>query len=258
MTKLNRSVERGLDIIDVLLAEGPSSLGFLAKKTELPKATVFRLCATLEKRRWVLKRTGDGCYQLGSKIAALTTQSSVGDRLVAVGKREILSLSNQTQLAVDLAASIGNGRVEIVDTTRMYQRHKIPADCIGYRPSPLRTALGLSFLAAMPSETFAETIPKLAQTVTRDDRAALENLPEAFKELRERGFAMRETNYWGRAVDRGHLPAAIGIAIVSNGMPVGALNLVWAAKDHTVEQVAAMHLEAMQKTSKRIGQLFAT
>lgn len=258
MAKLNRSVERGLDIIDVLLAEGPSSLGALADQTDLPKATVLRLCATLEKRRWVIKRTGDGRYQLGSKIAALATQSSIADRLVAAGKREILSLSDHTGLAVDLAASIGDGRIEIVDTTRVYRRHEIPADCIGYRPSPLRTALGLSFLAAVPSESFADIIPKIAQSVSRDDRAALENLPNTLREMRDRGFAVRETNYWGRAVDRGHLPAAIGLAIVSNGTPIGALNLVWAAKDQSVEQVAEKYLGIMQETSERIAQEFSS
>lgn len=258
MTKLNRSVERGLDIIEVLLSEGPSSLALIAKETQLSKATVIRLCATLEKRHWVIKRSSDGRYQLGSKIATFTGQSPLGELLVEAGKLEIIKLSDKTGLAVDLAASIGNGRIEIVDTTRSYHQHKIPPDCIGYRPSPFRTALGLSFLAALPPAEFAATIPDLAQATPRDDRAAMENLSKTLKTMRAQGYATRENNYWGRAVERGNLPSAIGIAVIANGKPVGAINLVWAARDRSVQEVATAHLKTMQDAARRIGKRLAS
>lgn len=253
MVKINRSVERGLDVVEVLLSEGPSSLAHLAQETQLPKATIIRLCATLEKRRWVIKRSSDGRYQLGSKIAMFTGQSPIVEQLVEVGKHEITRLSDDTGLAVDLAASVGHGRIEIVDTTRRYQLHKIPPDCIGYRPSPFRTALGLSFLAAMSPEDFAETIPKLAQTTPRDDRAALSQLEAVFTKIRKQGYALREENYWGRAVDRGNLPSAIGVAILANGRPIGSMNLVWAAEDRPVAEVADQFLDAAQATARKIG-----
>jgi len=257
MTKLNRSVERGLNILEVISSNGVCSLAVLAERTGLPKPTIMRICATLVQQRWLTQSRSDSRYRVGSRFPRVTARPDSIDALVEAGASAILALTEATGFGVDLAAPIGNGRVEIVDTTRNFSEHGIFPDCIGYRPSPFRSALGCAFLAALKPAQEAEYAARLAIHTTGEDRAAALALPAKLREVRARGFATREDGYWGRAVDYGGIPSAIAVAIGSEGHVVGAISLIWLAEQHSVTSVAKAHLEKLTVTAREIGKLYA-
>ncbi len=257
MTKLNRSIERGLMVLEVVHRSGASSLAFLADQTDLPKATLLRICATLENRRWIIRRSSDGCYQLGSAFPHSGGMPELVDRLVAVAKEEIVRLSEDTGLGVDLAAAIGEGRTEIVDTTRVFKKHGVYPDTVGFRPSPTVSALGFAFLMGLFETGDVETLQRVENGPSREIDGALPELSKSLKEGTKRGFAIRAHGHWGRAVDYGELPAAIAVPIISGTEAVGALNLVWNASDQRVEDVATAHLRRLRSAAKRIGQSYA-
>lgn len=257
MTKLNRSIERGLTVLEVIHTSGASSLAFLAAQTGLSKPTLLRICATLESRRWLIRRSNDGCYQLGSAFPHSGGMPDLVDRLVAVGKEEILRLSEETGLGVDLAASIGGGRTEIVDTTRVFRKHGVYPDAVGFRPSPILSALGAAYLSGLSKAGRAEALQGLLKKLPREDIAALPQLPQLLKAVAENGYAARASGHWGRAVDYGELPSAIAVPILAGAEPVGSVNLVWNASDHSVEDVARNHLARLQATARIIGQGYA-
>lgn len=257
MIKLNRSIDRGMSVIKVVHDSGKVSLGALATRTGLPKPTVLRICATLEKRRWLVRRSSDGSYQLGSGFPQGAGMPNRVDRLVTVGKEEVLKLSLATGLACDLAAGIGGGRVEIVDTSRVYKVHAIYPDTVGFRPSPALSALGSAYLFAMSAEERAAVLRDLARQLPRDEVNALPFLPKVLKEIALRGYAVRSSGHWGRAVDYGALPAAIAVPVIADGEPVGAINLVWNASDRCLETVVKDHLTQLQSAAQTIGKTYA-
>ena len=257
MTKLNRSVERGLNILEVISSNGVCSLAFLAERTGLPKPTILRICATLVQQRWLSQSRSDSRYRVGSRFPRVNAHPDSIDALVEAGASAILALSEATGLGVDLAAPIGNGRVEIVDTTRTFSEHGVFPDCIGYRPSPFRSALGCAFLAALDPAQEAEYTARLAVHTTGRDRVAALALPAKLREVRVQGFATREDGYWGRAVDYGGIPSAIAVAISSRGHIVGAVSLIWLAEQHSVASVAKAHLKKLTATAREIGELYA-
>lgn len=255
--KLNRSIERGLTVLEVIYASGAISLASLAANTGLSKPTLLRICATLESRRWLTRRSSDGCYQLGSAFPQAGGMPDLVDRLVAVSKEEIVRLSEETSLGVDLAAAVGGGRTEIVDTTRVFKKHAVYPDAVGFRPSPILSALGGAFLSGLTESDRAAVLKDLVPRLPRDDAAALPQLPIVLKAIARNGYAARAEGHWGRAVDYGELPAAIAVPILAGAEVVGAVNLVWNASDHTVEAVAKNHLSRLQATAKTIGQRYA-
>lgn len=257
MTKLNRSIERGLIVLEVVHASGASSLALLAAQTGLSKPTLLRICATLESRRWLIRRSSDGCYQLGSAFPQSGGMPDLVDRLVAVAKEEIVRLSAETGLGVDLAAAIGGGRTEIVDTTRFYKKHRIYPDAIGFRPSPVLSALGAAYFAALSVSERTEALQDRTRRLTREDAAALPQLPQILRGVARNGHATRAHGHWGRAVDYGELPAAIAVPIFARANPIGAINLVWSARDRSVEEVARDHLARLQSAAKTIGRAYA-
>jgi len=258
MTKLNRSVERSMKIMEVVSGSGVCSLAFLADQTGLPKPTILRICATLVNRRWLSQSRSDSRYRIGTRFPRVESAPDSIDALVEAGSSVIVALSAATGLGVDLAAAIGNGRVEIVDTTRQYARHGIFPDCIGYRPSPFRSALGCAFLAALDTEEMATHSARLAANTKGKDREAALVLPVKLREIRARGFATREDGYWGRAVDYGGIPSAIGVAVRAEGRVAGALSLVWLAERQSVDDVAEAHLERLTLAAAAIGRAFGS
>lgn len=253
MTKLNRSVERGMNVVETVVECGVCSLGLLADKTGLPKPTLLRICATLVEQRWLSQSSGDKRYRIGNRFPRLGAEMELVDAVVEAGKAEIVALSQTTGLAVDLAVSIGNGRVEIVDTTRAFSKHGIFPDSIGYRPSPFRSALGSVFLAAMDTKELAKLSANLIANTTGSDRIAALDLPKKIHKIKADGYAIREEGYWGRAVDYGGVPRAISIAICKGKQPVGALSLIWLAEKRSVQSVADDYLSDLSQSAAAIG-----
>ncbi len=175
------------------------------------------------------------------------------DRLVAVSKQEIVRLSTLTGMGVDLAVGIGNGRTEIVDSTRTFKQHGVYPEVIGYRPSPVSSALGLSFLAGLSKDEQAKSIQALAGNLPREERGALPQLPQLLEDILKQGYAVRADGHWGRAVDYGALPSAIAAPILANNQPIGAVNLVWNADQTTVDDVVGMHLSTLCAAATTIG-----
>ena len=257
MPKLNRSIQRGLAVLEVIHSSGASSLAFLAERTGLSKPTLVRICATLEEQRWLTRRRSDGAYRLGSAFPHSSGQPQFSDRLVELGKDIIVQLSEKTGLAVDLAASTLDGRVEIVDTTRNYKLHGVFPDSVGFKPSPVLSALGLAFLAAQGTATESrDLIASLQSGLSKEERLHYEKLPQTIQSVRAQGFACRAPRHWGRAVDYGALPAALGVAVYDLDQCIGAVNLVWKADDCPVATVVANHLSALQAAADAIGAAF--
>ncbi|WP_439111511.1 IclR family transcriptional regulator [Lentibacter sp.] len=257
MTKLNRSIERGMSVLEVVHTCGRIPLGALAARTGLPKPTVLRICKTLEQRRWLFRQSSDGCYQLGSAFPHGAGKPNRVDKLVAIGKGEIVKLSQETGLASDLAAETGGGRVEIVDTSRVFKVHAIYPDVVGFRPSPILSALGAAYLYAMTAAKRAIALQELVDQLPRDETKALPQLPDILSTIGARGYAVRSPGHWGRAVDYGALPAAIAVPIIAEGAPVGAINLVWNANNHCLEAVVKDHLAQLQTTAQTIGKTYS-
>lgn len=257
MTKINRSIERGLKVLEVVYASGASSLAFLAAQTGLPKPTLVRICATLQAHRWLIRRSSDGHYQIGSAFPQSGKKTDLLDGLVAVGKEEIVRLSRDTGLGVDLAAGIGSGQTEIVDTTRVFKTHRVYPHAVGYRPSPFLSALGSAYLSALSDTRRDEALRSMSRWLSREDTAAQPRLPHILKQIAERGHATRAQGHWGRAVDYGELPAAIAVPIIGATGPVGALNLVWNADGRSVERVAEDHLARLRSAAEIIGRDYA-
>lgn len=253
MTKTNRSVERSMKIIEVISDRGVSSLAFLADQTGLPKPTVLRICSTLVAQRWLYQSKNDRRYRIGPRFPRLATAPDLIDALVESGSEAIVDLSDATGLGVDLAATIGEGRLEIVDTTRRFAKHGIFPDCVGYRPSPFRSALGCVFLAGLDDQSRTKYVAALSANLSGADRQAALEYPSKVKEILVAGYAAREKGYWGRAVDYGGAPTAVGVAIHAGAQVVGAVSLVWLAEDYDIETVVEAQLDRLNRTSKIIG-----
>jgi DNA-binding IclR family transcriptional regulator len=90
------------------VAESPCGLAELCERTELPRATAYRLAAALEVHR-LLARDDEGRWRLGPAITELAAR--VNDPLLAAGAVVLPALREATGESVQLYRREGTSRV---------------------------------------------------------------------------------------------------------------------------------------------------
>ncbi|HKI40568.1 MAG TPA: IclR family transcriptional regulator [Mycobacterium sp.] len=90
------------------IAESPCGLAELWERTELPRATAYRLAAALEVHR-LLARDDEGRWRLGPAVTELAAQ--VGDPLLAAAAAVVPLLRETTGESVQLYRREGTSRV---------------------------------------------------------------------------------------------------------------------------------------------------
>ncbi|EHR53348.1 transcriptional regulator [Saccharomonospora marina XMU15] len=143
----SQTLDRALDVLDVLSDGQPRSSQELATASGLHRSIVYRILRTLEDRRLV-SRTAEGRYTLGLGLLVLS-RTVLGDAQAEL-QDQLGQLANAVSATAFLA--VPQGREVVALVTVEPARHRA---AIAYRPgarSPMdRGACGLAILSAQPA-----------------------------------------------------------------------------------------------------------
>src|SRR6267154_737550 len=144
-----RGLERGLHVLEMLQAKPVSSLHDIHLATRLPKPSLLRILATLERAGVVSRRLVDGHY----RISAFSRAARRGDRYDRVAEAAVPVLSRLCEKVLwpsDLVVPAGNcmERRETSQARTPFFIH--PTD--GHRINWLLTAMGRAYLAFCPDK----------------------------------------------------------------------------------------------------------
>ncbi|WP_303976909.1 helix-turn-helix domain-containing protein [Dongia mobilis] len=255
MIKTNRSLERGLLLLDILTRRGPNSLATLARHAELPKATAYRLLLTLVEQGWIYRRHNDGRYvpTLPSPMAA--AQPALGAAVARLALPHLVALSEATGLAADLTWVIEDGVLEVIESTRQPGAGHVDPKVAGFRPSLAFSAPGRALLAASSDDVAARHLQHLMRTDSPAERHALTSgqLASEILATRQRGYGVRARGYWPDSSDYGAEPMDIAVALAIKGHALGCLSLVWPSAEHTASEMAGRHLVDMRGSARKIA-----
>jgi DNA-binding IclR family transcriptional regulator len=246
----SQSLERGLDILEMIEAEG-AELGVreLARRADLSPTIVQRLISSLAHRGYVEKNGDTARYRLGHRALSLGASSERAFDYAAAARRELEQLSRDHAL---------NGFVSVLRGGRAVYVLAVQADgpiAIKVHPGsemPLHsTSAGKVLLAALP-ETEARKIlgnRKLAaitpHTIT-DPAAVLAVLGK----VRRQGFAM---------VNEENIPGVLSIGAPirdRTGQVVAALSVAFPKyldSGLTLASVEPLVTGAAQRVSRSLG-----
>lgn len=113
-----QSIERAFAILRAL-AVGPAGVTELADRADLPKSTVARLLAALEREKAVVQETSGGEYRLGEGLVDLVGAVRSGRSLVSTSR----------PFLQDLVADIGESAgISIVDGGAIYYLDHVSLD----------------------------------------------------------------------------------------------------------------------------------
>ncbi len=182
-----RSVERTFDLLSALeAANRPLRVAELAASTSMPRATVKRLLAVLEKREYV--RREHGRYQLWVASLPLTSAFLLSNNLIKSALPVVQELAANSQETASLWVRLGFDRVVVLRVEGLRPlRYVTP---IGQR-LPLHLGVGKVIAAAMRREELDQMLDSIGEiklatgaTVTR------EQLLSDLEHIRQQGYAV--------------------------------------------------------------------
>jgi IclR family acetate operon transcriptional repressor len=196
-----RVLHKTLDILEILKTrESGYTLADLTRTVELPKATVYRILATLERRGY-LDRSHDSGYRLSAKIFDLQRQDSVEQTINRCAQPVIERLAAACKETVNVGV-LNAGEVVVINTVESPLGVRM-ASKIGNRRHVHTTALGKCFLAGMPDKEVSRLVrmkglPRLTANTLVTKTALFSELAR----IRKLGYAIddQENELDGRCI----------------------------------------------------------
>ena len=179
-------VHAALSVLEALIARAPLGLSDLAGDLKIPKSSLYRVCAVLLERGWLL-RNSDGRYALGIRAFGLTAQSA--EYPIARAFRgiaaDLLTRHNET-VCLAVLDSDESTFIAIEETTHPVRL----VTHVGSRTPAFASASGRVILAdRSPGVVTAQFAGRQLATPTGRRLRDVNELLEILRQVRANGFA---------------------------------------------------------------------
>ena len=257
--KTIRALDRGLEVLGVLQTSRAASLHELHVATQLPKATLTRVVATLEARGLIWQRLADSAFLPTHTLLPRAPQINDEAHLVEVASPVLERLCRK----VDWPSVLAVPRLdymEVIETNRpkSYFSH-IPLGPIGFKINMLRSATGRCYLGFCSESEQQAVLQRLRASSEPGDflakRPAM--VTRLLNETKRAGYGERYQDFGGhfnasrRESNDGRdsiaVPVVVGVDVVA------VINLTWFHKVKTVEQIVAAHLGTLKDAAAEIS-----
>ena len=227
MTRGVLVLHKALDILENIKDKAAGvKLSDIARGVDMPKATVYRIVATLESRGF-LDRAEDGGYRMARKLFDLQQRHTIEQILNRVAPPKMEELAQSCRETVNLGILDG-GEVVVVNTVESPQTIRMTSK-VGNRRCVHTTAIGKVLLAALPEREMLRLLrlkglPRLTPYTLVNRTALLAELDR----VREYGYAIdnQENELDGRCIGAPVLgPDGRVVAALSISGPVFRLDL---------------------------------
>lgn len=240
MTLLNRSLERGLAILDCF-RPGTGLLAHrdIAERTGLPKPTVTRLLETLRQQGYVVFDEVSRGYRLGVPILSLSRSLRLESELAAAMAPHIARIARET------TSVIGFGTAHGADIVYLEAANGDPARLArrvgpGMRAPIATTSVGRAYLAGLPLEARRRVMENLSAASPRQWRPDMQReIEDSIREVQELGYCLV---MWSE----GRHPA-IGAPTPVRGSPLHALSIGYVASNERPHRVPRQMVEALEE-----------
>jgi IclR family acetate operon transcriptional repressor len=196
-----RVLHKTLDILETIkTTDSGFRLADLARKVELPKATVYRILVTLEGRGY-LDRATDGSYRMAKKLFDMQRTVPIEQILNRVAQPLMERLVASCKETVNLGV-LDAGEVVVINTVESPQAVRMSSK-IGNRRLLHSTALGKVLLAGLPDKEVLRLIRMKGLLRLTDETLTTKAAVLAeIQTVREQGWALdnQENEIEGRCI----------------------------------------------------------
>ncbi len=245
-----RALSRGLDVLDALETGDGMLLRDLHRSTGLPKPTLLRLLATLEKRGYVTQRLADGHWRRSLRGRS-PPPSEPKERLLDCSKPVLRDLCRDIAWPSDVAV-YREGTMEIIETTRELSPLAIDPVPVGLRVSLFTSGLGRAWLAYSGETEREQAIAKACLRLEAIQMTAEKKAIEAaLARTRRNGYGRRSRVGPMRPSRQGDI--GIAVPIVSADQLLGCINIVWRSSAMDEPMFVRRYLPRLREAAAAIG-----
>jgi IclR family mhp operon transcriptional activator len=251
----NRSLDRGLMILQSLSEHGASSLGDLHAHTGLAKSTIRRLLGTLVRRKVVRRSLADRLYRANIALpmpGAPATSRSEG-WLVDCAVPHMIELTRSVGWVCDLHI-FERTHSRIIESTRPLSPFFQYNRPIGLQVTSLGSAAGLAVLSTWTHTAVLALIDEIGDDPVwglRRVGLTRSQIINFLEQVRATGFSSRPRRYLGGTAMANTL-SAIACAIFHGETAVGALVMLWPKGLLSPAGFAQLHLEKLRRATAAI------
>jgi DNA-binding IclR family transcriptional regulator len=215
-----QSINRAMDILELLSREEMLGITQIAQVVGLDKTTVFRIIQTLCARGYVRQDPSTQMYSNTLKLFEMGTRIVDGHRILGKARPHVEALAMSTRETVNLAVKDG-GNIVYVD--KIESTELIKADLgIGKSFPAYATSLGKSILALLGESELERLFEKEVFEVFT---------PNTVKDLDELKGQLKEILVQGYASDDEELVKGLSCVAAAirnfNGKPVAAISIAF-------------------------------
>lgn len=249
-----RTLERGLAVLDALGDHDSLTLQSLHEVTGLPKATLLRVLATLEKTGHARRRIADRSWRR-TALRSPSPASAVQDQLIDIGGEVLDEMCARLAWPSDLAV-YRDGAMEILETTRRKSPYVMNRLAIGFRVPVLLSGLGRAWLAFCSDEERAAIVAALTASNYAFDRTAQDpgHIAALVSETRDKGYGIRADGYSVRRATLDDKTNGIAVPVILQGRIVACINLVWVLSAFDEDAFVRRYLGDLRGAADSIAQ----
>ncbi|RII83124.1 helix-turn-helix domain-containing protein [Neopusillimonas maritima] len=257
--KTIRALDRGLEVLEYLHKSRNASLHDLYLATGLPKATLTRVIATLERRGLIWQRVADGAFMASHTYQPRPPQVNDENYLVQVASPTLVQLCRKVDWPSILAVPrLDHMAVIETNSPRSYFSH-IPLGPIGFRVNMLRSATGRAYLAFCSETERQSVLQRLAASNEPGNYLARrpEQIKQLLEETRQLGYGLRTPDFGGhydktrREFDDGR--DSVAVPIWAGKEVVAIVNLTWIHKIAKKEDIIKKLLPELRQAAQTIS-----
>ena len=257
--KTIRALDRGLEVLQVLLSTSACSLRDLHKATRLSKATLTRILMTLAQRGLVWQRIADGAWLPSHTLRANAARFDADGQLQEVAGPILEALCERVKWPSVLAVPRLTW-MEVVETNspRAYF-HEVHLGPVGYRAHLLQSSTGRAYLAHCSAAERETVLQRLRQSTDAADAIARDTalVERVLEHTRRQGYGQRELHcggYYARGgPDSDETYTSIAVPILVDERVIGCVNLTWIARSATASEIATRHLADLKSAAAAIA-----
>jgi IclR family transcriptional regulator, mhp operon transcriptional activator len=217
-----RSLARGLAVLRYVNKVGEARPGDIAKATNIPRPTIYRLLETLEELGYVVFSATSSYVRVTRLAAALGDGHALTSDICQAAGPIFAEYSSLIVWPLDLTIYNNAGMI-IQETTHNRSPLSIDRGMTGYRLPVLRTSAGRAYLAFCPDQERQLILDHIRRLDDPEDRLFLEPLwlDRLIEQTRARGIAVRDAGEFRART------ASIAAPIRSDGGLLGCVSMIW-------------------------------
>ena len=251
-----RSLSNGLEILIFLNKRDNATAGELSKALGIPRATVYRILYTLEKKGFIYKHPDDHRYHMTPRVKALSDGYTDHDQLATISRPYLINVTEALRWPVALAVISG---VDLIlrDNTDKVSPLAIEHFSNGYPVPILGCASGPCILAHLSLTEQHDILSVLSETglLQEQTKESVDAVIRSLKTIKQQGYSMhrrqRNKSYVGymRISDLTSLSVPI---IKKNKRIIGAMTIRYATSAVSKEKALNKFMPVMDKAVSHI------